>query len=349
MNEKIKKTLHILLILICLYIIVLLSNFFNLAIKYLFDMIEPFLISFAIAYLINPLVLKLDKLVKKRTISVVITLSVILVAIFLIVKFSLPILENQLTKVVNEAPRLIGYCERKLEEIISKFDKNYEEITLDNILMYVNDTYLKIELIPKKVIDFFSKYGNIFAFVPILTFYFSLEFENIKIVIKKILLKKNYQILYKTISEINTMLLSYIKGYLLVILILFSASSIAMKILDIKYAFIFGLIIGLTDIIPFIGPYIGGSIPVIYTLSTDNSKTIYLIITIVLIQIIESNILTPNIQSHQVNVHPILILLGLTIFGSLFGFIGMIIATPLVSSIKIVYTNFKDQFKVLKI
>lgn len=349
MSDKIKKTLHILLILICLYIIVLLSNAFSFIIKYILDIINPFLISFSIAYLINPLVRKLDKLLKKRTISVVVTFSLILFIIFLIIKFSLPILENQLTKIVNEAPGLIDYCERRLEELLLKFNINYNEITLDNILMYVNDTYFRIELIPKKIIEFFSKYGNTFVFVPILTFYFSLEFENVKVLVKEHLLKKNYNTLYKTISEINTMLFSYIKGYLLVILILFSATSIIMKLLDIKYAFIFGLIIGLTDIIPFIGPYIGGSIPVIYTLSTESAKTIYLIIAIVFIQLIESNILTPYIQSHQVNVHPILLLLGLTIFGSFFGFVGMVIATPLVSSLKIIYSNYKDRLKSIKI
>lgn len=130
--------------------------------------------------------------------------------------------------------------------------------------------------------------------------------------------------------------MNFFKGYFIIMLILSVTSSIVLMFLGIDFALILGIIIGVTDIIPFIGSYIGGAIPVIYAFLESPTKALYVIIAIVVIQLIESNLLTPYIQSKQTKTHPLLVILSLIVFGRIFGFIGMIIAVPLLSIIKII-------------
>ena len=144
---------------------------------------------------------------------------------------------------------------------------------------------------------------------------------------------------------IKKSLRNYIKGVLIVMAILSIASSICFLILKIDYAFLFGIIIGVTDIIPYIGPYIGGAIVVIFTIVTNPSKVIILIIVIVVLQLLESNFLVPRIQSKTLETNPILVLLSIAFFGEILGIFGMIIAVPLVKIIEIIVKTFFVQKK----
>lgn len=126
------------------------------------------------------------------------------------------------------------------------------------------------------------------------------------------------------------------KGVIVVMLILSLVSSLCFMILGIEYSLIFGLIIGITDIIPYIGSYIGGGIVVIFVLVSKPSLVISVLIVIVILQFLESNFLVPKVQSKTLNTHPLLVLLSVAIFGELFGIFGMIIAVPIEKVIEII-------------
>ena len=102
-----------------------------------------------------------------------------------------------------------------------------------------------------------------------------------------------------------------------------------------------GLIIGITDIIPYIGPYIGGTIVAVIASSDSIEKMIMVIIVIVIIQGLESWFITPKIQSKKISVHPIIVLLFIVIFGKIMGIIGMLIAVPVLA---IIQTTLKTKF-----
>ena len=134
---------------------------------------------------------------------------------------------------------------------------------------------------------------------------------------------------------------SYLGGVLLVMVFLILISTVCFFIIGINLPLLWGIIIGLTNIIPYIGPYIGGFIVVIFTLGSMPNKIIPVIAIIVVLQLIESNFITPKVESKTVKVHPILAIFSVALLGKILGIFGMILAIPIVSSIQIVKNHKK--------
>ncbi|MDD4000432.1 MAG: AI-2E family transporter, partial [Bacilli bacterium] len=110
------------------------------------------------------------------------------------------------------------------------------------------------------------------------------------------------------------------------------------------FAIFFAIIIAITNVIPYLGPYIGAVFPVLYALLTSPSKALVVALAIFLVQQIESNFLTPYINSKRIKTHPLIGILFLLFYGNLFGIIGMIFATPVLAIIRITlkyYNPFK--------
>ena len=120
--------------------------------------------------------------------------------------------------------------------------------------------------------------------------------------------------------------------------------------MGIENGMIFALIIALTNAIPYVGSWIGTAFPVIYVLLSSKRKAIVLLVICIVVQTIEADILTPLIQGKKTQLHPLIIVLSLMIFGVLFGFVGMIIAVPLsaIISITLKYYPLKTKNNIKK-
>ena len=125
---------------------------------------------------------------------------------------------------------------------------------------------------------------------------------------------------------------------------MFILSTISFYILGLKGALLYGFICGITNIIPFIGPYMGASIPVLIAFTKSISFGIIVSIVIFVIQTIEGNIIAPIIMSKSVYIHPITSIISLLIFGYFFGIIGMIIAIPIAAIGKELYLYYKKNY-----
>lgn len=117
--------------------------------------------------------------------------------------------------------------------------------------------------------------------------------------------------------------------------ILFMVFSITFSIIGLDNSIIFALIISFTNIIPYLGSWIGTSLPVLYALLSSTKLAIIVLVCCIVIQILEADFLTPFIQGKKIKIHPLLIVFSLLIFGTLFGFFGMLIAVPATAFISI--------------
>ena len=118
-------------------------------------------------------------------------------------------------------------------------------------------------------------------------------------------------------------------------IILFMVFSIVFMLIGVENGMIFAFIIAITNAIPYLGSWIGTLFPTVYVLLTSPSKTIWVLIICIIIQTLEADILTPLIQGKKTQLHPLIIVLSLMVFGVIFGFFGMIIAVPLSAIISI--------------
>jgi predicted PurR-regulated permease PerM len=105
--------------------------------------------------------------------------------------------------------------------------------------------------------------------------------------------------------------------------------AIAFVVIGTPYAMLLGLVLGITELIPIVGPWVGGFVAVAVTLFTDPGQAIWVIIAVLVIQQIESNVVRPLAMSSSAELHPFVTLLALLLFGSMFGLLGAVLALPL--------------------
>lgn len=142
----------------------------------------------------------------------------------------------------------------------------------------------------------------------------------------------------KIIEEVKSSLFQYLKGLILVVLIIGALTSVGLFILGIKHALFFGVVAAILAPIPYIGVIVSALIPTILALLTKDSGwyAVGVIAIFGFIQFIEGNFITPRIMGNNTNVNPLLILLSIVIFGSITGLLGIILTVPLLAVIKVI-------------
>lgn len=338
-NEKTKKLIYYLLLIINLYLLFLiipkLSNVFN----DILSIILPFLIAFALAFILHPLVSLIQKYIKKRWIAVGVVLLFLIIFLFIFVKYILNILLNELDYLSLTMPDLIKELEVLLNNFINSipFLEKYH-ISLQDLIdktLNPDSNIIQETLFSSETFSLIVNIGKYILITPIILLYLLLDYEKILCSFRNYLIKNNKIKFKNYLGELHKTISSYFRGVLIVMLILFMVFSVVFLILDVENGMIFALIISLTNTIPYVGSWIGTAFPVIYVLLSSKNKAIILLIICIVIQTIEADILTPLIQGKKTQLHPLIIILSLMIFGVLFGFIGMIIAVPLSAIISI--------------
>ena len=305
-------------------------------VNFIFKLLLPFLIGFTFAFLLLPIVNLLVKYKMNRKIAVFLVVIIFLSIIGLGLYLVFPMLAEELLKIIQKIPEYTKIFEDKFDyleenlnflpiELLPSYE-HLEEITVNYILNLLNSCF--------NIIKNGMSYLITFLMSIILMIYFLIDFDKIIEWIKNKCEQTKKVNLKDYLIDIKDTIQAYFKGVILVSSILIILSFILFTIFDIDYAFILAIVIGITDIIPYIGPYIGGGLAVIVALTTSIEKAIVVLIIIIILQGLESWLITPKVQSKSVQVHPILVLFSLILFGSIWGVMGMLVAVPILAIIQ---------------
>ena len=180
----------------------------------------------------------------------------------------------------------------------------------------------------------------------VIGFYLLLSFDNATDTIVTLLPEKLQKDTKVLANEINTSLRNFVTGALLDAL--FIITSIGFALVGLKAPLLFGLFCGITNVIPFAGPYIGGIPAVIVGFSQGLPTGIFTLIVIVVVQFFEGNFLQALIMSKTTKLHPVTIMLGLLIFAHFWGIIGMVVSTPIIASLKAIIMFLDEKYDILK-
>ena len=184
------------------------------------------------------------------------------------------------------------------------------------------------EMLLNGVKTFFSGIGT-FIVGLIIGFYLLVSFDNANELLITWLPKKMQNDTRDLLNEVNTSLRKFIRGAFYDCGLVFVVTSLGFIIVGLKSPLLFGLFCGITNVIPYAGPYIGGAPAVIVGFTQGPVTGILTLLTIVVVQFLEGNLLQPVIMSKTTKLHPVTIMLGLLIFGHFFGIIGMVLSTPI--------------------
>ena len=173
-------------------------------------------------------------------------------------------------------------------------------------------------------------------------FYFLLDYHKLTAKVYKYIPSKFKQDARELSKRINQSLRGYIQGVLIVMALVFVSQTIGLTLAGHEAPMLFALICAITDIIPFFGPWIGAIPAVIVGFLISPLTGVLTIVSIFIVQALENNIYQPIIMGHTMKLHPITIIAALLIFGHFFGIVGMIVATPVVATLKLLF-QFIDE------
>jgi predicted PurR-regulated permease PerM len=330
--SKILKKAYIFIFIISIYIGILILNKLNimLFIVTVLKILSPLFIGIVIAWLLNPIIKCLERKLN-RTFSVIIVYIIILFLIYLLFSVLIPIFIKETNDFLNMAPELLNNVTDYIDGTFSNVKLDLS-IIKDEMFNIINEFAMNTgKDIPITLVNTLK---GLWSFVLGLIIGFYLLITNstfIRDILDKYLKKDTYELLEK----IDSILRNYVRGTFLSSLLILVLSAIIFYIGGLKSALLFGFICGITNIIPFIGPYIGAFIPVLVAFTKSMGTGILVTVMILIIQTIEGNIIHPLILSKSIKIHPVTVIISLLVFGYFFGIIGMIISTPLVAILKL--------------
>ena len=327
------------------------TNVFTIILS-LFDILMPLFLGFIIAWLFSPLVDKLHKKgVSKGAGAIIVYIGLIgLMTIF----FSLfvPVISKQIAEFIAFLPSVINSVTDNLNGVLDNLGANGLNVdslrdTLNtNLAAFGNDLASSL---PQNAMSFLtSTFSGVFEFVLslILGLYILIDFDRIKNTMIKFIPTKNQMEAAKLMTNVGVEARKTVNGILLVASMVFVCDTIGFAIIGLEASLLIGLFCGITDLIPYIGPYIGGGVAVIIGFAQGPVVGIGVLIIAFLVQAIEAYVLQPVVMSKATNIHPIIIMVSLLIFGYFFGIVGMIFSTPILSIVKVIYIHFNEKYKI---
>lgn len=339
----------------------LLDNFPDImnAIKNFLSVLSPFFIGILIAYILYIPSRKFEELFKKskvkfikkkaRTFSILVSYVIFIILAVIIFNFIFPVLIESLTELVNNIQWYGDITIHKYQslpedsilksEAVTDLIKNVQNI---DIQQYINID--KLAEYAKGAWGFVTSIIDIFVAV-IVSIYILSERDRIlrffERLTKAILGEKKYKNIEKYFYNTNEIFLGFLSSQVIDAIIMGILSTAAMSIMGIKYAPLLGFIIGLFNIIPYVGAIIAVAIAAIVTLITGGiTQAIWMLIVIIIIQQIDANIINPKIVGNTLKISPLLVMFAITVGGAYFRMIGMFLAVPVAAVFKILIEDY---------
>lgn len=317
--------------------------------------ILPFFIGIAIAWLFDPMVRSLEKKKVNRPLGVIFVYVMFLAFIILLLYAMIPMVIDQLNELIAAAPSFFNETKDWIDGFFDGLTKTMEYDFADiknQLYEYINKFGNTFTIgLPTQLVGIVTNIlqGGVNLLIGLLVgFYMLFDFGNVKEHLLSLAPKKYRKDTRDLVDRLNSNLRSYVSGTFKIMFILFVFQSIALGIAGLKAPMVFGLFCAVTNVIPYVGPYIGGIPAVLVGFSMDPMTGICSLIAVVIAQVLESYFLQPLVMGKTMKLHPVTIMIGLLVFGNFFGILGMILATPIIALGKTIFLFFNEKFSLME-
>ena len=353
LGNKIGEILYILFIILLIYVLTLIFREWKILsfIGTIFAVISPLFIGWFIAWLLNPIVKKLTEKKVKRGLAVVIAYLVMILVVGGICVFTIPSLGDQISDILSAIPKITNDIKGWIDDIFVKLSN----LSLENLDTVKASFMAKIENfstgiqtnLPETAVNIVSSLisgiGKIIISL-VLGFYILYDFDKVSAGFLGLFPPKAKTEVTYLLEKLNDTLYSFISGTLWLSLLLFVVSVIGFSIIGLNAPVLIAFICVITNLIPYIGPYMGAAVAGAIGFAESPLVGILTLIFILVVQTIDGEVLNPLVMSKKMNLNPITIIISLLIFEYLFGIIGMVIATPVVAVLKIIYVFLDEKY-----
>lgn len=322
----------------------------TLMLWFLGDVLLPFVLGGAIAYFLDPLADRLEEAGFSRPtatgiIAVVATVLFVIVALLVI-----PTLVSQAVELINIAPKLFQDLQTFLTE---RFPSLIEpDSTLRQSLATVGETIQSRggELLNTVLSSALSIVNMVVlvVVVPVVAVYLLVDWDNMIAGVDELLPRDHAPVIRRLAGEVDKTLSSFVRGMGTVCLILGTYYAVALMLVGLQFGLVVGFVAGILTFIPYVGAIVGGLLAIGLALFQFWGEWWWIVAVAVIFQIgqvAEGNFLTPKLVGKSVGLHPVWLILALSVFGSLFGFVGMLVAVPVAAALGVLARFGIEQYR----
>ena len=298
----------------------------------------PILIAGFLYYLLNPLVNLLMKMGVKRLAAIALIFILLIGMIVLIFMSIIPNLVEQLVSLARNIPGFISNMQTWLQELANNATRFplFKELDVDK---YISNLDVSAgSIIQQSLTGVTNGLGSVIGkittivlllvTVPFILFYMLKKKEKLVPNIERLFPEKQRENIKGLLQQLNKTLSDYISGQAIECLFVGTFTFLGYLLIGVDYAFLFGVIAGLTNLIPYLGPYLGLAPALIYTFFDSPTRALLCIVVVIIVQQIDGNVIYPNVIGKSLNIHPLTIILILLVAGNLSGILGVFLGVP---------------------
>ena len=303
----------------------------------------PLLLAGAIVYLLHPGVSRLQKRGIPRAGGAALSYVFVLALIVLGGLGLYPLAADQIDELTDEWPAIVDRVETFVDDLAAdsegtflEFSRADIEDSLDSSGGTFEDQLQRARRIGTEVFHVLL----ILVLGPIIGFYLLVDLPHLRRVAENLVPDGARDEVFVIAHRLNRAIGGFFRGQLLVAFIVGVMCSIGLGIVGLKFWFLIGMIAGLFNVIPLVGPWVGGVPGVTIALTTGSPlQAVGVVVVMVGAQQIDNHLITPYVMQRAVQLHPAVVILALVAGGSLFGFLGLLVAVPATAVLKILASH----------
>lgn len=317
----------------------------------------PLVVSLFLYYMLNPLVkvitkIKIGKWCFPRGLASLLVVLLIIGVIVGSVMALIPSLVNELNQLIKWLPT----ATKETQHWMVRLSKNEMLRNIDfkalysqyngQVTKYAQKLLSGLTTSAGTVIGTVTKIVVVAVTVPVMLFYMLKDGPRLVPSIQRFFSKEHGEDVAKLLHQMNATLSAYISGQAIECLFVAIGTTIGYLIIGQPLALVLGLVAGATNMIPYIGPYIGIAPALLVSLAAAPEKLIWVIVVVIVVQQIDSNIIYPNVIGRSLNIHPLTIIILLLAAGNIAGIAGMILCVPFYAVVKTIVNYFWTIWKL---
>jgi predicted PurR-regulated permease PerM len=307
----------------------------------------PIAFGAGLVFLLEPMVRMFERLRMPRVVAVIISFLIVAVLLVAVAALVLPTIRVQAAELGKQLPDLYLSGIDWARDVGVRLGIDVDEVLSQQAIEdWLNDPANQ-ETVQNLLLGFGAGAGQVIRGVteaiavlvlsPILAIYILIDLERFKVNSLGITPPRHREETAFVAGEVSTAMGSFVRGQLLVAFIVGVLSSFGMWVIDLPFWLIIGILAGFLNLIPFLGPIVGGALAaLIALLNGDVTQAIWAVAIMVAIQQLDNHVITPLVQRARVNLSPLVIILALIIGGSVAGLLGVLVAVPVTAAVRII-------------
>ncbi|MDO7908114.1 AI-2E family transporter [Paenibacillus sp. JX-17] len=335
-NKIFRYGVVLLLALIILYFLWQLRPLFWGIIAFIKTIFAPFAIALIISYVLNPVVSMLGSRKVPRSVAVLLIYAVFLTSVGVILMNLIPMLIEQLTELNEHLPELTMHA----QGLMTNLDSG---LLPPGVRTGMNNWFFQMEnRLAAGISTFMDNIGGLINtlfsvfIVPFLIFYMLKDFDVFERMVVSYLPRSRRKSIVVLLKEIDHALGNYIRGQLLVCVIIGVFAYIGYALIGMPYALLLASVVAVFNIVPYLGPFLGAAPAVVMASTISLRMVLFVVVVNTVCQILESNVISPQVVGRRLHLHPLFIIFALLVGGEVAGVPGLILAVPVFAVLKVI-------------